>query len=136
MSGLYGVRALSFLSSRACLSSVAGLTASRAKVTSVVAFAGATALVLPVGAKGLVVLAKEQFTPDTFGDGLVEAIPGGGRIALEYSVGETPKAYGTGGERVSACAWLKTRLAVGIEGGARAARARVGGSRASTMRRC
>ena len=110
---------------------MAGLTASRAKVTSVVAFAGATPFVLPIGAEGLVVLPEEQFASDVFGNGLVKAVPGGGSVAFEDPVGEAPEAYGAGGERVSACARLKTRLAVGVKGGARTACAGVGRIRAS-----
>ena len=52
-SGLYGVRALSFLSLRACLSSVVGLTASRGNVTFVVPSARTTTSVLPISAEWL-----------------------------------------------------------------------------------
>ena len=82
---------------------MAGLTASRAKVAFVVVFAGATSLVLPIGAEGLIVLAEEQFALNTFGDGLVKAVPRCGGFALEESVGEVPEAYGAGGECISAC---------------------------------
>ena len=68
---------------------MAGLTTSRAKVTFVVVFAGATSFVLPIGIKELVVLVKEPLALDTFGDGLVKAVPGGGSITLEDSVGST-----------------------------------------------
>ena len=50
---------------------MAGLTASRAKVSLVMMSAGAPAFVLPVGAEGLIVLMKESLAQDLFGDGLV-----------------------------------------------------------------
>ena len=46
-----------FLSLKTCLSSMAGLTASRAKTLFVMMSAGATSFVLPISAEGLVVLA-------------------------------------------------------------------------------
>ena len=50
------MRPLDLLSLRTSLSSMAGLTTSRAHVMLVVASAVATLLVLPIGAEGLVVL--------------------------------------------------------------------------------
>ena len=52
------------------------------------AFAGAPTPVLPIGAQGLIVVAEEQFTLNTLGDGLVCTVPGGEGIAFEDLVGE------------------------------------------------
>ena len=72
---------------------MASLTASRAKVSFVMAFAGAASFVLPVGAEGLVVLAQQQFTSNVFGDGLVRPVPDSGSITFDDSVRETPQIY-------------------------------------------
>ena len=56
-------------------------------------FAGAAPFVLPIGTEGLVVFAKEEFASELFHDGLVEAVPGGGCLAVNDSVGETPETY-------------------------------------------
>ena len=58
------------------------------------ALAGATALMLPISAEGLIVLLKEQFTMNPFGDGLVYTIPGGGSLAFDDSMREVPQANG------------------------------------------
>ena len=63
------------------MSSMVSLTASRAKVSFVMAFAGA---------EGLVVLAQQQFTSNVFGDGLVRPVPDSGSITFDDSVRETP----------------------------------------------
>ena len=52
----------------------------QSKGAFVVMFAGAALFVLPISAEGLVVFAKEEFTPELFHNGLVEAIPG---VALQ-----------------------------------------------------
>lgn len=68
---------------------MAGLTTSRAKVPLVVTFAGAAPFVLPVGADGLVVFAKKEFSPELICNGLVKVIPGGRGLAVYDSVGST-----------------------------------------------
>ena len=97
------MRALSLLSASTGLSSVADLTATRADVLLVMMLAGATMLVLPISTQGLIVLMKEQFTSNSFGDGLVYAIPGGGGLTFNGFVREMPQADGTGGEHISTC---------------------------------
>ena len=96
------MRALSFLSTRTGLSSMGDLTTSGADMPLVMFPAGATTLVLPITTEGLIIPMKEQFAMNSFGNGLVYAVPGDGGLAFDDSVREAPQANDTDREHVSA----------------------------------
>ncbi|KAH9924766.1 uncharacterized protein B0H18DRAFT_1011109 [Fomitopsis serialis] len=97
------------LRTRTLLSTVSGLSTSRAEVPCVVRTAGASCGPLPVVAQGVSAVGEDNALPDALGDGVERAVPGLLGVAGVNMVLMAAKAYGASGTNRPACAARKRR---------------------------
>ena len=106
--GLYGVRADSFLSSSAVLSSMRGGRTAQTDVAAVMTCTGAARHALPVSTDRSPISHGEDLVR-TKGKGGERVVPQHGSCALDNLVGVAAKTDRTGGIDLPTCARLKVR---------------------------